>query len=337
MFLHRRALYNLMHLAQPQDLDQLENWQKENYRECDENTLFERLQKLGIGIPNLPTFIQLAEEFDSPDDLTEELTRKKEPLEQDKVYLCIFELWRRFLPEKRCPSVFCDELDHQFTQHLRGNLDLQEELQEIIDYFKQILDDHVDEGADPQVVLRSFQTYCAHNLERFLFEYTLNVIESGNLDYAYDLLEGFYSYLSEPIWFDFLIARIAMTQDPEEGTRYLSKLIKKVDSLELAEEILVYLSQTQNHPLFCQLALKTLPLLEKEEELKEFLDMCALHFENMDLKEGRDEFNALIEKRKQINFDSPILKGDADVKCIKKLLDQKNLVTHLTQKTPKRG
>ena len=145
---------------------------------------------------------------------------------------------------------------------------------------------------------------------------TLNIIRGLAIPDLYDLIDGFYRYLSEPIWFDFLLARMEIVQNPEKGADYLGRVIKKVNKLELAEEMLIYLAQERLRPLFCQLALKTLSLLESEEEFKEFLDLCALHFEN-------NAFNTLIEQRKDVAFDTPFEKDDPDVKMVKKLINQK--------------
>lgn len=316
MLLHRRAVYNLIHLPDATGLAELEAWQKDDYRSLKEPQLFERLQKCGLTIPNLHIFNEIADEFASPDEMADELAPEK-----DEVYLLLFELWRRHLPEQRCPSVFCDELDHQITHFERGNLKKQDELQEIVDYLQQIFDDHVDEGADPHAVFKAFQEYCAHNLDQFLYEYISAQIESGNLEYAYDLIEGFYDFISEPLFFEFLLARVAILQNPEEGTEYLSQLINKVKQLDLCEAILVYLVEERNHPLFCQLVLKTLPLIPDEESFRELLDLCVLHFERLELDPS--DFAELLEKRASIDPQTSLDPKDSDVKEVKKLIRKK--------------
>ncbi len=314
--MHRRAAYNLIHLPDA-DKAGFQPWQTEDYRSFSDADLFKRLQDVEISIPNLATFLEIAENFESPDDMAEKLAEGS-----DEVYLPLFELWRRHLPEKRCPSVFCDELDFQISHYEKGNLEKQEELIEIVDYLEQIFDDHVDEGADPQAIFRSFQEYLAHDLNQFLYEYTLNALESDNVEYAYDLLDGFYNYLTDPIWFDFLMGRIAVLQDPEKGVAYLDKLIDHVKTLDLAEEMLVYFAKERNHPLFCKLALHTLPLLQDEESFKEFLDMCALHFENLGLEEPKNHFDTLLKERKNIDPQTPLDQKEAALKTVKKMIHQ---------------
>jgi len=313
MQLHRRAVYNMIHLRDAVNVDELEPWQKENYRALKDSTLFMRLQDCGLTIPNLKMFNQLAAEFESPDEMADQLAPN-----DDRIYLLLFELWRRHLPEQRCPSVFCDELDYQITCFERDEFEHQDELQEIVDYLQQILDDHVDEGADPRAVYQAFQQHCAHNLDQFLYSYAAAQIELGNIEYAYDLIEGFYRYIDEPLFFDFLLARIAILQNPEEGTEYLTKLLKKVKRLDLAEEILVYLAQERNHPLFCQLVAKTTALLEDEASFKELLDLCILHFDELSI--DASQLQAMIVKRSRRSPEAPLDQNDADIKELKKLM-----------------
>ncbi len=313
MQLHRRAVYNMVHLPDAVNVDELEPWQKENYRTLKDSTLFMRLQDCGITIPNLKMFSQLAAEFESPDEMADELAPH-----DDQIYLLLFELWRRHLPDQRCPSVFCDELDYQIGCFEKDELERQDEIEEIVDYLEQILDDHVDEGAEPRAVYQAFQQHCAHNLDQFLYSYTATQIDLGNTEYAYDLIEGFYRYIDEPLFFDFLLARIAIIQNREEGTAYLTKLLKKVKRLDLAEEILIYLAQEHNHSLFCQLVAKTTALLENEASFKELLDLCILHYDELNL--NTSELQAMIVKRSSFSPESLLDQNDADVKELKKLM-----------------
>ncbi|MCH9611210.1 MAG: hypothetical protein S4CHLAM81_14130 [Chlamydiales bacterium] len=313
MQLHRRARYNMMHL--PGADEPLEQWQKQDYRALDDGELFMQLQEAGLTIPTVELFEQMAEEFDSPDEMADTLAA-----DNDYAYLLLFELWRRHLPQQRCPSVFCDELDFQILHFEQGDLQYEEELQEIVDYLEQIFDDHVDEGADPQAVYQAFQQHCAHNLDQFLYQYIATQIDSGNIEYAYDLVEGFYPYISEPLFFDFLLARVAILQNPQEGTAYLEQLIRKVKSLELAEEILLYLVESSNHPLFCQMAQATLPLLPDEGSFREFLDLAAIHFERM----GFDPtpWQELSKKRSKRAEATAIKSDDPDIPEVKKWLKE---------------
>ena len=316
MFLHRRAIYNMIYLPDAPEVKNFKGWQKENYRCLKDTELLKRLGINGLSIPNLDTFQQVATDYASPDEMADELAP-----EEDQIYLLLFELWRRHLPEQRCPSVFCDELDFQIAHFERGDLSLQEELKEIVDYLLQIFDDHVDEGADPHAVYRAFQEYCAHNLDQFLYNYVATQIDSGNIEYAYDLIDGFYRYVSEPLFFEFQLARVAILQDPESGTLFLEKLIRKVKRLDLAEEILLYLAQERNHPLFCQLVLKTLPLLEDEGNFCELLDLCIVHFDRIQIDSS--DFKKLFDKHAKKNPDSELDPKDADVKEVKKLIKKK--------------
>ena len=278
MLLQRRAVYNLIHLPDATGLDELEPWQKENYRKLPDHTLLNRLQEQGMTIPKLSTFQELASNFSSPDEMADEMAPEK-----DEIYLLLFELWRRHLPQQRCPSVFCDELDFQISCFEEGDFKKKAELEEIVEYLLQIFEDHVDEGADPAAIYHAFQEYCAHDLDGFLYGYFTFLIAEKRAEYAYELLEGYYPFVRDRSFFDFLLARIAILYNEKEGKAFLEKTIKKVKRLDLAEEMLLYLSEEKEHGLLCLTAQKSLPMIEDEESFNELIDLLSLHFQRMQL------------------------------------------------------
>jgi hypothetical protein len=328
MLLQRRALYNLLQLPQENSevIESLEPWQIEDYRKLSDQQIIQTIEKLGINIPSLDGFATLADSFESPDEMTEAVARELEEKKQDQLYLNLFELWRRHLPEKRCPSVFCDELDYQIREFSRDPDNQAEEMEDILNYFLQILDSHIDEGADPQALFNTFQTYCATSLEGFLFQYIIREIEGGDYEYATDLVQGFYPYINNPLWFNYLMARAQMFEDPKEGTDILAQVIEQVEDLELAEEILLYLSKERNHPLFCALCQKILSLIKQEEEFQEFLECVHLHFQQMELHEPVREIAALIEARQKKRATTPLTRTDPGLKSIHALIEKWNQV-----------
>jgi hypothetical protein len=328
MLLQRRAQYNLLQLPQDESevIESLEPWQIEDYRKLPDQEIIKTIEKLGLKIPSLEGFASLAEEFESPDDMTQVIASELEAKTQDRLYLNLFELWRRHLPEKRCPSVFCDELDYQIRQFSQNPDAHAEELEDILNYFLQILDSHMDEGADPQALFSTFQTYCATSLESFLFQYILREVELGEYEYAFDLIQGFYPYLNDPLWFNYLMARAQMLVDPKEGTEVLAQVIEHVENLELAEEILLYLSKERNHPLFCALSSRILNLIDNEEDFQEFLECTLIHFNQMGLQEPAEEINSLLESRKRKRPSTALSQSDPGLKSIQALLEKWNQV-----------
>ncbi len=201
MFLQRKALYNLIQLQitciqADEDLDatKLEPWQTVNYREHSTECLVGELHSLNLkfDIGDLELY---AKEFDAPEELAEHLAEELSPLESDRLFLVIFELWRRLFPEKQSLSLFCDELDYQIILYDAGQSDSPTDIQNAIAHLQLILDDNVDAGVKPAKAFEQIQTYCANGLEDFLYDYIFDQIEEGDEAYARDLLDGFYKFL----------------------------------------------------------------------------------------------------------------------------------------------
>lgn len=328
MFLQRKALYNLLQLNLPRiesgeiQIADLQPWQTENYREQTTEGLMQRLRDLGISFGN-GDFVSFTEHFEEPEEAVDALTPDWEPLEKDKAFLIVFELWRRLFPEKRTLSIFCDELDYQMTQY---DLDRSNEIADILEYFLQILEENVDKGLDPIEVMQTIQTYCANEIDSFLFDYALEQIEEGDYDYASELIERFYPYLKTTIWFDYLKARLDYLDDAEVGCTEFEKVIKGVNSetsIELVEEMLYFLGQAGNHTLFYKLALKMFDLMETEEDFREFLEICYLHYDHLELKEPGIILSEIFHRRKQIASDELLDPKDTDLAKVRSVLDQR--------------
>ena len=328
MLLQRKAAYNLLQINLPRiesgelKIDDLQPWQTENYREKSTDALLERLGKLGIGF-GTADFASYAEEFEEPEELLDALACDREQLEQDQVFLLIFELWRRHFPEKRTLSIFCDELDYQLTQHDLGN---ESDIIDMLAYFQQVLDENVDKGLDPQQTFETIQTYCANDLESFLFDYTLEAIEEGDATYAEELLDGYSRYVKDGIWFDYLRARVEYHNDPEEGCIHLERIIEDVNSetsIELVEEMLYFLADTGNHTLFYDLALKMFPMMQEEGDLHEFLEICYLHYDHLELKEPAVAISELFHNRKTRAREEKLDPNDPDLAKLHTILDQR--------------
>lgn len=302
MKLHRKALYNLIQLqistlndAEP---FQLEPWQRENYRTLSLESLLSELHHLNFNWTR-EDFESYAKSFDSPEELAENLTSSLSGPESDRVFLLIFELWRRLSPEKQSISIFCDELDHQIILYDLDQSDNPTDIQDALAYLQLILDENVDKGVKPTVAFEQIQTYCANNLETFLYDYILDQIEEGYPSYGRELVEGFYRYVQEPIWFDYLLVRCEVSENPEEGYPKLEALVARSGKypVDLNLEILDFLVDRNTHNLFVATAYKTLPALETEEHFQEFLTLCQAHFAFLSYDELAEKMAAMLEQR----------------------------------------
>ncbi len=328
MFLQRKAQYNLLQINLPRiesgelQVADLQPWQTENYREKSTDKLLEQLSQLGISFGN-GDFSIYANQFEEPEELLDVVAAERDPLEKDRIFLLVFELWRRYFPEKRTISIFCDELDYQMTQHDLGH---ESDIEDILDYLQQILEENADKGLDPQEVFQTLQTYCANEIDSFLFDYALAQIEEGDHAYASELIEGFYPYIKDSIWFDYLKARIDFVDDPEEGSAEFEHVVDQVTNetrIDLVEEMLYFLADTGNHSLFYTLALKMFELMQVEEDFREFLEICYIHYDHLELKEPGFLLSEIFHRRNEIEPDASLDPYDADLKTVRAILDQK--------------
>ena len=170
--LQTKALYNLLRFNYIEDPKlSVQKWQVEDLRTFTTDDLFKNLKKFKI-ILNIDDFKSLAFNFDSPESFAMKITEKFEKVaEKDKIFLLIFELWRRLLPDRQTFSVFCDELDNMILQYDQNILDNDEQIQDFLAILQEILETNVDTGLSIREVYDFFISYLAHNFEAFLFDY----------------------------------------------------------------------------------------------------------------------------------------------------------------------
>lgn len=327
MLLQRKAVYNLIQLNLSKILtgelkvSDLEPWQLEDYRALPTENLFLLLNELHVKI-EAADFEKYRRIFEDPEEMTDSVAEGRNPLEQDRIFLIIFELWRRFFPEKRSLSIFCDELDYQMTCY---DLEKPNKVQDSLIYLQKLLEHQVDGGLAPKEAFHIIQEYCANDIESFLFDYILAEIEQGNLSNAVELLEGFSVYVSS-IWFDYLKTRTSLHEDSEEGYELLEKLVNKVTrktNLDLVKEILFFLAMNGTPSLFSKLAKKATTYLEIEGDFQEILEGCYAHFDHLELKIQALTVAEIFNKRSSIDLNEPLSQEDPDLLKLRQLLNQK--------------
>lgn len=328
MLLQRKALYNLiqlnLHRIDPAEMSlvNLQTWQVANYREKPSEELFQGLHGLGVMV-GPEDFELLCKNYEAPEEIVEALASQREPLEKDQLFLIFFELWRRHFPERRSISIFCDELDYQMTAY---DLEKPNEIFDTLSSLQQLLNDQVDRGVEPQIAFQVMQTYCANDIESFLFDLILNEIEEDNAKCAKDLLEDFTPFMRDRPWFDYLAARADILEDPEEGYDRLEKVIEQIGSstsLDLIEEMLFFLANSGNHSLFYKLAKKTLALLHTEGDFHDFLEACYAHYDYLELKQPSLAIALLFHSRSGTPREMPLLPTDPGLMEMRTILEQK--------------
>lgn len=310
MDIERKALYNLLRMNWLNDPEMsVENWQVEDYRLLPLESIFERLRHLHVQIDK-NSLIAFSAECDTPEELAENLISDEieDVKVQDQIYLLVFELWRRLIPEKPCLSIFCDEIDHQIFLYDKGVIEDLEKLQDLLADLQVVLDEHVDEGVNPKEAFASLSASCANDLETFIYDFISEQIDENNDLYAADLLEAFKPYVKDVKWFDHLSFRLQMLSDPASATKQLKELLKNYGphkDLEFNLELLAAMVPGGNHAIFYQLVKQTIPLLRAEEDFKDLASICSDFYHYLDHESTELQIRNLLTSRNKIKPDHP--------------------------------
>lgn len=311
MQVERRALYNSLRMNWLQDNTlKVKPWQVEDYRSFSNEQLFDRLRKKGLPIDK-PTFLGFAEQAGSPEELTDDFLadQQLDAESHDQIYLVLFELWRRFLAERLCLSVFCDELDHQIFHYDKGEHQQIEAIPDVLAQLGVILDENADEGVDPIHVFETVCSGCANDVETFLYDFIADQIDTHNESYAAELLEEFGDYIQDVKWFKFLRAKLLSTSDPEASNEILRKLVSestKNPDLEFNFEILASLGRNGDEDILTRLIKVTIPLLKFEEDFQDLLSLTADFYHLLDKEQEEQAILAILNKRAQTPFESTL-------------------------------
>lgn len=312
-----KALYNLLRYNWLSDKNlEVEPWQVEDQRQLSTEELFSRLEELEVHLEE-KSFLLYAENCGTPEELIECLWVKDEDTaEFDKAYLLIFELWRRFLPEKQSLSLFCDELDYRIALYDQDALEDDEPVQASLQELEDILDENVDHGEDPHRVFAAVSTYCAHDLESFLYDFVIDQIDAENDMYASELVEGFYEYVADQKWFDFLRAILFSLTNVEEAQVMLRRLLDQLQEepdFDLLLEIADYLVHRGDISLFMQTVKQAVVLMKVEGQFQELLGAVAKFYQCCDRDAEHQAIHALVAKRAHKSSELPLERGDADI------------------------
>lgn len=313
-----KAIYNLLRINAKEDPSlKVEPWVLEDLHSLPLEVLFSRLKKKGISLEKA-SFLQFAEESDSPEELAELLLPEGlEPAEQDRLYLLLFELWRRLVPERPSLSIFCDELDRWIERFDTDLIDSDEPMQDALANLVDILEEHVDAGLKPHEAYARISEYCAHDLELFLYDYMSNLIDEENPKYAMELLESFAPALPHSLRFRLLGARLST--EPAESNRLLKEVVEhpKAD-LALLFEALRCLTGIGEGDLFPRTLQKVIHGIKTEEEFQEVLELSAEYYRRLD----QDHLEQAILQIKEKRGSQPeaLHPSDPDLRQFKELL-----------------
>ncbi|WP_420421543.1 hypothetical protein [Simkania sp.] len=304
-----RALYNLlqMNLKRNPQLE-VEAWQVEDYRNLSLEELFSRLENFQIFLDE-DHFVLYIEESDSPEDLTDVLYLEKDFATHEQIFLCLFEIWRRLSPHKQSLSLFCDEIDHLIEEYEDGELEHEEDLQAALVSLQKILDDNVDEGGDAEEGFEMLSRFSCHDLEVFIYEYVAHQLDVENDLYASELLEGFYPYIQNKRWFDFLRIRVMAAADVDEANIMAARLLETLredNDIHLLFELmhfLVFIGENEQFMTSFNMAVEN---LETEDDLRELLNVIQDYFDYLDKEKEEKVVRQILEDRQSKDPSHPI-------------------------------
>jgi hypothetical protein len=318
-----RAFYNLLQMDLCKEaVCKVADWQILDYRSLNTSELLLRLKQEDV-LLDLDSFHLYADKCDSPEEIAEVLVGDQDNEERlEKAYLIIFELWRRYCKEKESLSVFADELDYQIFLYEQG-AENQETLQQMLSEGENILYENTKEGENPRKVFDAVSCFLAHNLEEFIYDFAADEMDEDNYLYASDIIDGFYDYVEDPRWLDFLKVRAVARSDVKEATRLLENLLERLEEdphLDLYFEILRYLSYEEGIPLFKEVFNQIEPILEKEEDFQDLLEILIEYFNSLDQEAEENAITALLNKRAVIDKEKEFSSHELDFLNLKKLI-----------------
>ncbi len=308
--MEKRAQLNLLRMNwERDDAVEAEEWQVENYRAWSTEELFKALPF------SESEFYEQAEQANDPEEMAADLG--------EHLYLIIFELWRRLLPEEKTLSIFCDELDHQISAYNRNPDEATEGLTDQLAYLVELLDEALDEGLEPEKALATITPFLASDLRSFLYDFIADEIDIENRAYATELLEDFFPFFCDDPWFYFLQLRLLYVGDPDHADEQMHPFIeelKESDDQDLKLEVLAFLSASAAREFFIELASQTIQTLKTEEELQEVLEHCIHYYRCLDFDNQQAVLEALLSTRKGVSPDTPLNKQDPILTDVKDLL-----------------
>lgn len=326
--IERRALYNLLRMNWLNEPTfSVEAWQVEDYRSLPLQTLFNRLEPFNFHLDRV-SFIAYADECDSPEDLTDHLIAERHlsATQEDEIYLIVFELWRRMMSEKPSLSIICNELDYQIHLYDQQQLENPLSLQDALAHFVHILDENADQGIPPQDVLKMISTYCANDIETFLYDFISEQIDEGGETYAQDLLDDFDTYLGNNKWFKLLRIRLCEQIHNKLAQKLFEEIIEEHledQDLDYNLELLSILVEKGNYPIFRLIIKQTLPLIKREEDFQDLLSITNDYFHLLDQEQQEMILKEILEKRASFPIDQTIQANDADLATLIQLFNIK--------------
>lgn len=320
-----RAFYNLLRFNSIEDpaSRHYEKWQIEDYRSLSDSQIFSRLHSSSIDL-DIDSFQHLASNFDSPEALSEYLIPDELEAEySDRVYLCLFELWRRFKKDCRSLSIFADELDQWMQVYDGQKEDIDDIVYSYLFELENFLDEEADQGNDPKNVFSIISSYFAHDIENFIYDFVYDLLEKESLTSASEIIDAFLPYVKRTVWFEFLKLKMFSKQDLEQFpslTHRFSEKVLELKDVELLLEVLDLLIETSMADQFLVLFTESLKFVTTYGMLQEFLIILKEFYESIEDHQKSVQVELIIRNLTKKESSKKLLKDDLVFSQIKSVL-----------------
>ncbi|MGR3952256.1 MAG: hypothetical protein QRY74_05115 [Chlamydia sp.] len=237
-----------------------QEWMFRNWRIIPLEMLFRELNDLGIHLDK-SLFLSWAYDSDSPEDLllllapeeSEELEEENQD-DLDHIYLILFELWRRFLPERRSISIVADDIDCAIVEYNALDIEIHDPIRAtfiqrviglIAEYVRalQLGLDHIQEHANDETdkaiqeagvssighaIFSMTQPFFVHEIGRFIFDFILEELNEDTQHEMRLVVDGLRSFIIPPSWGVCMEAHILAYENEERAVSIAKEVLKQI-------------------------------------------------------------------------------------------------------------
>lgn len=287
--LETKALYNsLRMMGRRMKLSPQDSWKVADWRGRESTALFNELKEMGV-VLDPPLFYQWAAHCETPEDLFDFLFMEEgeesaewEEERKDHLYLLLFELWRRLVPEKRSLSLVADEIDHVLFAFDSGKEMVDEEMENALEEWVRLLNRlHDEEGLSAKEALHAIEPHFAHSVPDCIIDFLLDVSERGESERYGPLFEKVRPFLTlEPLWAKIVELRFCLREDMTLVNKKLGDLVAHVLTTPDVEcEVIFALCdislKLERGELFLRLLERVAPCLQEQEDVEVVVHLLA--------------------------------------------------------------
>lgn len=225
-------------------------------------------------------------------ELLQRLSSDSDDATPERLWLVMFEFWRRFFPEQQTFELLCDDIDdmifrynlHDWSESddlFEGACD--QSIQDVLLRISELINQQSRSKKQARELFSTIETSCAHDVEGFLYNYIYDQIEAGAIDCAGELIQTFLSYVDETRWFELLEVLALEGRELSEGFTQLLEMIEKKSTehdLDVALEALAHMSEYGLDELYARYLSWCLAQRLEPSQLQALADLVSNYLEH---------------------------------------------------------